>query len=167
MKKLSILFALLLICLTAQFAFAQSQKEKDRASFISNAKLLERKPFDPNAAAAREWGFKWLVETDDVSVTLCSETMKLIPEKKNKFKSELLMQFNFGMAVFKLENPDKKTDEAAATLAGLESALRTYEAMVAENEKAKNAEMDALLAKRSNGELKAVVEAAACGKKGK
>jgi hypothetical protein len=96
---------------------------------------------------------------------MCSGTMKLIPEKKNKFKGELLMQFTFGMAVYKLENPDKKTDENAAQLAGLESMLRTYEVMVAENEKAKNAELDALLVKRNNGELKALVEAADCGKK--
>lgn len=167
MKKLSILLAVLIFGLTVQAAFAQSQKEKDRTSFIANAKLLEKKPFDPNAAAAREWGFKWLIETDDVSVKLCSETMKLIPEKKNKFKGELLMQFNFGMAVFKLENPDKKTDEVAANVAGLESMLRTYEVMVAENEKAKNAELDVLIVKRNNGELKAMVEAAQCEKKGK
>jgi hypothetical protein len=77
------------------------------------------------------------------------------------------MQFSFGMAIFKLENPDKKNDENAANLAGLESMLRTYEAMVAENEKAKNAELDALLAKRGNDELKTVVDAAGCGKKEK
>lgn len=165
MKKTAVLFALLIVALTAQITFAQSKKEKDRAAFISNTRLLEKKPFDSNAPAAREWGFKWLVETDEVTVTLCSETMKLIPEKKNKFKSELLLQLNFGVAVFKLENPDKKTDEAAATLAGLESVLRTYEAMIAENEKAKNAELDALLVKRGNGELKAVADAAKCEKK--
>ncbi len=167
MKKLTIIAALLIVGLTAQTTFAQSKKEKDRASFISNTKLLEQKPFDPNAAAAREWGFKWVVDTDEVTVQLCSESMKLIPEKKNKFKSELLMQFTFGTAVFKLENPDKKKDETAATLAGLKSVLRTYEAMVAANEKAKNAELDAMLVKRGNGELKSLVEAAACGKKEK
>jgi hypothetical protein len=167
MKKLTIIFALLIVGLTAQTAFAQSQKEKDRTAFINNTRLLEKKPFDPNAASAREWGFKWVVETDEVTVQLCSETMKLIPEKKNKFKSELLMQFTFGTAVFKLENPDQKTDENAATLAGLESVLRAYEAMVAANEKAKNAELDALLLKRGNGELEAIVEAAKCEKKGK
>lgn len=165
MKKLTIIFTLLIVGLTAQIAFAQSQKQKDRAAFISNTRLLEKKPFDANANAARLWGFKWVTDTDDVSVVLCSGTMKLIPEKKNKFKSELLMQFTFGMAVFKLENPDKKTDENAAQLAGVESMLKTYEVMVAENEKAKNAELDALLVKRGNGELKALVEAAECGKK--
>src|SRR5215213_8566609 len=165
MKKLSIILAILIVVLTAQITFAQSQKEKARANFINNAKLLEKKPFDPQADAVRKQGFLYVSETDEVSVVLCSETMKLIPEKKNKFKGELLMQFTFGMAVFKLENPDKKTDEDAAQLAGLESMLRAYQAMIAENEKAKNAELDALLVKRGNGELKTLVEAAACGKK--
>lgn len=165
MKKLTIIFALLIVGLTAPIAFAQSQKGKDRTAFINNTRLLEKKPFDANANAARQWGFKWVADTDDVSVVLCSDTMKLIPDKKNKFKSELLMQFTFGMAVFKLENPDKKDDENAAQLAGLESMLKTYEVMVTENEKAKNAELDALLVKRNDGGLIALVEAAGCGKK--
>lgn len=164
MKKLSIIFALLIVALAAQIAFAQSQKEKERTSFIGNTRLLEKKPFDPQAEAARKWGFKYVADTDEVSVVLCSDILKLIPEKKNKFKGELLMQFTFGTAVFKLENPDKKNDEKAAQLAGVESMLRAYEVMAAENEKAKNTEMDALVAKRNNGELKALVDAAACAK---
>lgn len=165
MKKLSIIFALLIVALTAQIAVAQSQKEKDRKSFINNTRLLEKKPFDANADAARKWGFKWVADTDEVSVVLCSETMKLIPEKKNKFKAELLMQFTFGMAVFKLENPDEKDDENAAQLAGMESMLKTYEVMIAEKSEAKNADLDALLVKRDKGELKTLVRAAKCGKK--
>lgn len=165
MKKLSIIFALLMVALTAQVALAQDKREKDRNSFINNTRLLEKKPFDPNADAARKWGFKWVSETDQVTIGLCSDTMRLIPDKKNKFKAELLMQHMFGMGVFKLENPDRKDDEKAAQLAGLESMLRTYEAMVAADEKAKNAELDALLVKRGNGELKAIVDAADCSSK--
>lgn len=165
MKKLTIIFALLIISTTVQIAVAQSQKDKDRIAFINNTKILEKKPFDSNAPAARNWNFKYVADTDEVSVVLCSGTMKLIPEKKNKFKGELLMQFTFGMAVFKFENPDRKNDENAAQLAGVESMLRTYEVMVAENPKAKNAELDALLVKRDNGELKALIEATDCGKK--
>ncbi|CAN5439206.1 hypothetical protein BH10ACI1_BH10ACI1_14320 [soil metagenome] len=165
MKKLTIIFALFIIALSAQTGFAQSQKEKDRKAFISNTRLLEKKPFDANADAARKWGFKWVADTDEVSIVLCSDTMKLIPDKKNKYKAELLMQFMFGMAVFKLENPDQKNDENAAQLAGLESMLKAYEVMVAEKSEAKNAELDALLVKRNNDELKTLVEAAKCGKK--
>lgn len=167
MKKLTIIFVLLFVGISVQNTFAQSQKIKDRSAFISNTKLLEKKPFDPNAGAARNWNFKYLADTDEVSVVLCSELMKLIPQKKNKFKSELLLQLTFGTGVFKLENPDQKDNEAAATLAGMESVLRTYEAMVSENEKAKSEGMDELVAKRDNGELKTLVDGLNCGKKNK
>lgn len=161
------IIVLMIIALSVQSSLAQSKKEKDRRSFINNTKLLEKRPFDPNADLARKWGFKWVADTDDVSVVLCSETMDLIPNKKNKYKSELLMQFTFGMAVFKLENPDKKNDEDAAQLAGLESVLRTYEVMVNEKKKAKSKKMDELLAKRDNGELKRMVEESDCSSKKK
>jgi hypothetical protein len=165
MKKLSTIIAILIIGLTAQAAFAQSQADKDKKAFLINTRILEKKPFDPNANAARQWNFKWVSDTDQVSVVVCGESFKLIPEKKNKFKGELLMQYMFGMAAYKLENPDKKDDENAAQLAGVESMLRTYEVMVAENDKAKNAELDALLVKQKNGELQKAIEAAGCGKK--
>lgn len=158
MKTTLFVFAVaLLLGLNFQSADAQSKAAQD---FLVNAKLLEKRPFDPNAKAVREGGFLWLVETKDVSVSLCSGTMKLIPDKKNKFKSELTMQLTFGMAVFKLENPAMKSDEKAAQLAGIESMLRTYEVMLKENEKARNADLDLLLTKQENGELKATVDAA-------
>ncbi len=167
MNQSRILLALILLLVSAHLGSAQSQDQKDRESFISNAKLLERRPFDSNAPAAREWGFKWLVETDQVSVVLCSDTLGLIPNKKNRFKSELTMQFTFGQAVFKLENPSQKDEESAAQLAGIESMLRAYEIMVIENSKARNADLDGLV-KRNNGELKALVDSKKCeGKSGK
>lgn len=165
MKSRNILFAFLVLIVTAQFGTAQSQQQKDRDSFLNNARLLEQQPFNKNARDAREWGFKWLIDTDQVSVVLCSETMSLIPEKKNKFKSELTMQFTFGQAVFKLENADKKDDEAAAQLAGIESMLRTYEKIVIENDKARNTELDGLVAKQKSGELKAIVDSKKCDSK--
>lgn len=165
MKQLSLFVVCLSLLFLVQSSFGQTQAQKDRESFLVNAKLLEQQPFNKNAAAAREWGFKWLVETDQVSVVLCSDAMKLIPEKKNKFKSELLMQFTFGQAVFKLENPDQKNDEMAAQLAGVESMLRTYEKMLIENEKARNADLDALIAKRNSGELKSIVDSKKCDSK--
>lgn len=164
MKFFAAALTILMLLFSSDTAFGQSKAEKDRAAFISNTKLLEKDPFNPNAPAAREWGFKWLIETDQVTVKICSEILKLVPEKKNKFKGELMMQLNFGTAVFKLENPDKKNDEAAATLAGLESMLRTYEKMLSENPKAKNTDLDALVIKKNANELKPITEAAACKK---
>lgn len=164
MKKITLFFLFVVFVLGLQTSFGQSTPDKDRAAFIGNTKLLEKKPFDSNAPAAREWNFKWLTDTKDVTINVCKGTIDLIPKKKNKFQSELFLQFTFGMGVYSLQNPDKKDDEVAATVAGLESALRTYEVMVAENKKAQNDAMDALVAKRAANELTTYVQANTCKK---
>lgn len=163
MKKLSLIFALLVLCLTAQIASAQTNKDKNKELLIRITRFLEEKPLDEKAKQARENAFAYVIQTKDVSVTMCTDLTKGVTNKKNKFGGELLIQYSLGMAAFKLENPDK--DENAAQLAGLESMLKSYEAMVAADPKAQSAGMDELVTKRKNGELKALVDAAKCGKK--
>lgn len=166
MKKLTIIFALFIIAISAQTGFGQT-REENKALLIKAAKFLEVKPFDKDAKDIRGWAILYVIETDDVSVIACagSDFIKPVMEDKNKYGSELLGQYTIGMAAFKLENPSKKDDENAAQLAGVESMLRAYETMVKEKSKAKFAGMDDLIAKRDKGELKALVDAADCGKK--
>ncbi|MBS1795656.1 MAG: hypothetical protein JSS81_17505 [Acidobacteria bacterium] len=165
MKKLTIIFALVVIGLTAQSGFGQTTGD-DRANLIRAARFLEEKPFDKDAPKMREWAFLYVAQTKDVSVVICAGPLiRPMLEKKNKYGDELLNQYAIAMAAFKLQNPDRKSDENAAQLAGLESALKAYEKMVAGDSKAKYAALDELLAKRDKGELKALVEAADCAKK--
>lgn len=165
MKKFTLIFvSILFIALFTQIGFAQTDKEKNIALLTKITMLLEEKPFDEKAKSYRENAFLYLVETKDVSVVVCTDVTKDALKKKNKFGGELLMQYSFGTAVFKLSNPDRKDDENAAQLAGIESMLKSYEAMVAENPKAKFQGMDDLIAKRDNGELKTLIDTAGCGK---
>ena len=164
LKKLTILFALLIVGLTAQSSFAQTDKEKNTALIVKITKFLEEKPFDAQAKSYRENAFKYLVETKDVSVVVCGgDLMKEITKKKNKYGGELLIQQSLGMAVFKLTNP-ANADENAAQFAGYESMFRAYEQMVKEQPDAKFAGMDDLIAKRDGGTLKTQI-AADCSKK--
>lgn len=166
MKKLTIIFALLLTALFAQTAIAQSDKTLDKATFIKAVKLLEQDPFIKDAKKYREVMTFYLIQTKDVSVSLCtSDATKALFDKKYKFSSELFSQNMFGMAVFKLENPDKKDDEKAAQIAGVESMLRAYEAMVKQNKKAQFAAADDLLAKRTDGTLAKYIADNDCSKK--
>jgi len=165
MKRTIFLVSVLCLLFSVQMANGQTQKDKDRAAFINNTRLLSEKPFDEHAPAARAWNLKYLTNTDEVTVSICTGLLDLVPEKKNKFKGELFGQLMYEIGVFKLKNPDRKDDEAAANLAGLEGMLRTYENMLAQNPKAKNAELDAMVAKRDKGELKAVVDGIDCSKK--
>ena len=167
MKKLTIIFALFIIALTAQAGFGQDLRSdsNDKEMLIKTARLLEQKPFDKNAKKLRETAFRYIAETNDVSVVVCTgDLTKAALEKKNKYGAELSIQYTIGMAAYKLENAGKE-DENAAQLAGMESMLKSYEAMVKEKPEAKFAGMDDLVAKRDKGELKAMIDAAGCGKK--
>jgi general stress protein CsbA len=161
MKKLTIIFAFLIVGMFAQINFAQSEKEM----LIKTVRAIEVKPFDKETKKMREQALKWVIETDQVSVVACGGVMSPFLEKKNKFGSDLTVAYTLGMAAFKLENPDKKGDENAAQLAGLESALKSYEAMLKENPKGKFDAVDSLLARRSEGTLPKYVSDADCGKK--
>ena len=71
--------------------------------------------------------------------------------------------YMIGMAAYRIQNPS--ADENAVQLAGLELALKAYEIAVKEKPKTKSDPIEALLVKRSNGELAGIVNAADCGKK--
>jgi|SRR5580765_6720049 len=162
MKKLTIIFALLLISLTARVNFAQN-KTSDKETLIKAAQILEAQPFQEKAKEFRTWAMRYIIETDDVSITVCTQMFSSIMDKKNKNADELLAQYSMGMAAFKLANPDKAKDENSAQLAGIESMLRAYENMVKEKPKTKFQALDDLVTKRDKGELKKFVDDAKCG----
>ncbi len=162
MKKLTIIFTLFLIGLTAQASPAQN-KPSDKETLIKATQILEAQPFQEKAKDFRTWAMRYIIETDDVSITVCSQMFSSIMDKKNKNADELLAQYSMGMAAFKLSNPDKAKDENSAQLAGMESMLKAYENMVKEKPKAKFQALDDLIVKRNKEELKKFVEEAKCG----
>jgi hypothetical protein len=107
---------------------------------------------------------EWLIATDKVHLMVCSLLLSGV-DKDYKYGTELFGQYTIGMGAYKLANPDKAQDEDAAQQAGIESALTSYEAILAEKPKAKNAFLDDLLAKRSQGALAAFVKENNCKKK--
>jgi hypothetical protein len=140
-------------------SFGQSDKE----NVIAAARALETAPLNKDTAKMAERALKWAIETDEVSLIACGGTFSLFSDKKNKQSSLMTMAYTIGMAASKVENPTK--DENATQLVGLETALKAYEMAIKEKPKTRSDQVDALLAKRSNGELAALVNAADCGKK--
>lgn len=164
MKRiLVLLLSVLCFALAYQNAFGQG-KPSDKEDLIKIVRFLEEKPFDENAKKYREWAFLYLVETKDVSVTVCTDGIKPVMDKKNKYSGELLVHYSLAMAAFKLENPSKANDENAAQLAGVESMLKSYEAMVKEKPKAQFAGLDTLVEERNKNQLAARLAANNCKK---
>ena len=156
-----IVTAAFLFVLSAGSAFGQTDKE----NAVKAARAHETAPFAKETAAMREKALKWVIETDEVHLTVCGGIFSMFSDKKNKNATEITTAYTLGMAAFVIENADKANDEDAIQLAGLESALKTYEAIVKEKPKTKNDKIDALIAKRDSGQLAADVKAADCGKK--
>ena len=150
-KPMPVLLGLILL-LTSVGVGAQKDDKNETDTLIKAARFLEQKPFDKGAKDVRAWAIKWVIATDKVSVTVCSLLISGI-DKKYKYSGEVFGQYTIGMAAFKLANLDKAKDEQAAQLAGIDSALTSYEAMVKEQPRARNAFMDDLLAKRATGAL--------------
>src|SRR5688572_24261840 len=151
MRRLFTLSSLIVLVLFAGNASAQVDEKDAPATLIKATRFLEEKPLDKEAKNVRTWAITWVIQTDKVSVTLC--TLLSGFDKKYKYSSEIFGQYTLGMAAFKLANPEKAKDENAAQMAGIASALTSYEAMVKEQPKAKNAFLDDLVAKRGDGSL--------------
>lgn len=161
MKKLWILIAILIVAFAAQVSFAQNEKEL----VIKTAQALATAPLDKETKKMEEKALKWTIETDDVHLIACGGVFSLFSDKKNKNSPDMTSAYMIGMAAFKLENPAKASDENATQLAGLELALKVYEALIKEKPKTKHDVIEALLVKRNSGELAVMVDAAGCGKK--
>ena len=163
MRKFTIIFALFIIALSASITFGQTAKSSDKETLIKATQILEAQPLQDKAKDFRGWAMRYIIETDDVSILVCSQMLSSIMDKKNKYDDELLAQYTMGMAAFKLTNPNNAKDDNSAQLAGMESMLRAYENILKEKPKAKFQALDDLISKRDKGELKNFVEAAKCG----
>lgn len=146
----SLLLVLVLASCALGFDGRDSQKD-EVATLIASAKFLEESPLEKGAKDVRRKAVEWIIATDKVSVIICPVITKGL-EEKYKYQSEIFGQYTIGMAAFKLSNSGNK-DENSAQVAGYESALRSYEAILKQQPKAKHPFLDDLLVKRSDGTL--------------
>lgn len=150
--------SLILTMLVASITFPRSVQKEDKDSpetLIRAARFLEQKPLDKKAQDVRIWALTWIIATDKITVKVCSLVFDV--DRNYKYTSEVFEQYSIGMAAFKLANPDTAKDEDAAQLAGVESALLSYESIVKAQPEATNRLLDDLLAKRGQGKLARVV----------
>lgn len=155
---------MLLLCL-ALFAFGHSSTfaQSEKENVLAAVRALETAPLDKDTAKITERALTWAIATDEVHLIVCGGTFSMFSDKKNKQSSLMTMGYTLGMAAHKIQNPN--ADENATQLAGLETALKAYEIAVKEKPKTKSDQVEALLVKRANGELPALVNAGNCGKK--
>jgi hypothetical protein len=162
--KLRLNVALLGTAILLSFPTSSAQSKRgpstpeERSRAVSAARLLEADPFHKDAKKIREWFTLWLIEVPDISIQLCGAYLGPVFGSNKNYEPELLGQMMFSGAAFVIEHSDQASDQIAVSLAGLEGALKTYEAILKAKPKARSEYIDDLIAKRENGELKAYVQ---------
>jgi hypothetical protein len=116
-------------------------------------RLLERDPLVDSGPTARQWLREWIIEVPDIRVYACDDLLGHGLGNSYPYAREVNLQMMFSAAAFAIEHPDKARDALAQYQAGVQGALRAYQALAASRSDAKSALLDDLLAKRDRGEL--------------
>jgi hypothetical protein len=161
MKKFAILFTAVIVVATAQIALAQEGKEL----VIKTARALETSPSDKETRKMQKKAIRWIVETKEISVSLCHGVAGMIVDYENKYGEDMISAYTIGVAVFGIQNPSKSADRNATHLAGVELALKVYEKLVQEKPGTNNDMIDLLIEKRDKGELATTIALLKCGGK--
>jgi hypothetical protein len=162
--------ALALAALLAVPSAAEAQRgpstPAERKRAVEVTRRLERQPLGRDAEASRTWLFQWIGDIPDIQVRICSGPLDALGRARDERHGRILyLQSLFGMAAFLVENPAKADDWLTVQTAGVESTLRAYESVLKAERAARWPELDALLAARRAGKLRAVLEEqmASCG----
>ena len=139
---------------TPPFSTQTPDEEKnDRDQLLQYTRRLESNPFDEDAATMRRWLIAWITASPDIRVTVCNIFGPVLGNNV-PHESELLVQAMFGNAVYQIEHPDRTDGELDRQLAGVESLLKAYSAIVASKSDARIAYFDDLLKHQEEGTLR-------------
>jgi len=127
--------------------------EEERQRVITITHKLEIAPLDPTLVQERDWAQQWLADVPDVRILTCTGLLAELRRPRYKFRPELWAQLRLASAVFLIEHPDQVGDRKAESLAGMQSVLKAYSAIVKADPKAHSAFLDDLLVKQSQGKL--------------
>lgn len=160
MKRAALAAPLALALLFPAIAMARGPSTPaERRKAVETTRKLERSPLGPAANTSRMWLLKWIVEIPDINVRGCSGPLDALTQDRNgRHGKALYAQAMFGMTAFMIENPQRKDDWLAVQMAGVESTLRAYQALLEAEPGSRWQELDTLLEARRQGKLEELIE---------
>jgi len=133
---------------------------RDRARFVSITRAMEAAPLKPTLKADRDWALQWLTDAPDISVAVCADPLNGMVQGNYVYGGEILIQYMFSIGASIIEHPDTANDRYAQQLAGVESALVAYQAILKEKPEVRSPALDGLLQTRAQGKLSGFVRKA-------
>ena len=154
--------AVLILCLAVLLGTAEAARgpstPKERTKALKLIRQLEEDPLFPEARDARRWLSLWLFEVPDLRIDLCPGLLGGTAAERKRMPSEVVAQMMYSGAAYRIENRDGSREEVY--LAGVQGALRVYEALLAARPHIRSAPLDDLIGRRDAGTLAPHVTAA-------
>ena len=136
---------------------------EERRRAVEIATLLENDPLNKNAQALSRELLIWLIEIPDITVTICTGMLGDYSKIKGDYAGTITTQLSFAETKFVIEHPEQAKDEYQVYLAGVESALKTYQNIKKVKPKVRLEPLEELLLKQQAGELPEFVKNAMAG----
>ena len=136
---------------------------EERRRAVEIATLLENDPLNKNAQALSRELLIWLIEIPDITVTICTGMLGDYSKIKGDYAGTITTQLSFAETKFVIEHPEQAKDEYQVHLAGVESALKTYQNIKKVKPKVRLEPLEELLLKQQAGELPEFVKNAMAG----
>lgn len=139
------------LLLASSVSFAQDRRgpstPEERQQALEYIHKWQADPLGPEAKGEFGWVFKWAADVPDFTVHGCWILDKL-PKDDKKDSATIVGGMFMAQIAFVIENPDRRDDRLGEYQAGVEGALRVYEALVKANPKDRQAYLDDLVARR-------------------
>jgi hypothetical protein len=126
---------------------------EERAKAVQIARDLEVDPLGANAKEERNWIMTWLIQVPDLSVKFCTDLLGPRPNPQSPYWAGISTQMLFSSAAFIIENPKKAKDQQAVYLAGVDGALRSYEAILKKDPQVRWPSVEGIIELRNRGKL--------------
>jgi len=136
---------------------------EERRRAVEIATLLENDPLNKNAQSLSRELLIWLIEIPDITVTICTGMLGDYSKIKGDYAGTITTQLSFAETKFVIEHPEQAKDEYRVYLAGVESALKTYQNIKKVKPKVRLEPLEELLLKQQAGELPEFVKNAMAG----
>ena len=151
----------LVVMLLGLLACAQDQQEpkrgpstpEERKRYLAIVAKFEKTPLDPGMIPEVDWARQWLEDIPDVNVTICPFPLGPLLMENYQYKTRIGVQFTLAMGAFLIEHPEKASDAVSHYMAGVQSALRMYKAILKSKPDARSKALDDLLDKQAEGTL--------------
>ena len=125
-----------------------TRAERDRAVKIAHE--LEADPLAPQMQSDRAWLLRWIQGIPDITISVCVDPAE---GERYRYSRELLLQKMFSSVAYIIQTSARSRDDLSVEEAGVEGALKAYEAIVKKDPQARSAYWDRLLQKRQKGTL--------------